>query len=56
MSPDLNLVLDNLYQLPDAEARRIMHTALCNLRDSGDTYTSEEVAYYLITAADGKLG
>jgi hypothetical protein len=54
--PDLNLVLDNLYQLPDAEAPRIMHTALCNLRDSGDTYTSEEVAYYLITAADGKLG
>ena len=54
--PDLNIILDNIYQLSDAEARRIMHTALCNLRDAGDNWTLEEIAHYLNTAADGKLG
>lgn len=56
MTPDLNLILDNLYELPDAEARRIMQTALCNLRDSGDTYTADQLAYFLNTAAEGRLG
>lgn len=57
MGPDLNIILDNIYQLSDAEARRIMHTALCNLRDSGDTYTADQLAYFLnTTEADSSAG
>lgn len=56
MNPDLNIILDNLYQLSDAEARKIMHTALCDLRDSGDNWTPEGIAFYINTAVGGKLG
>lgn len=54
--PDLNLILDNIYELSDAEARKIMHTALCNMRDSGEDMTPEDIAYYLQAASDRKLG
>jgi hypothetical protein len=54
--PDLNIILDNIYQLSDAEARKIMHTALCNMRDSGEDMTPDDIAHYLNAAADGKLG
>jgi len=56
--PDLNIILDDLYdsQISDAEARQIMHLALCNLRDAGDQFTLDDLALFLQTAAAGKLG
>lgn len=56
MNQDLNIILDNLYQLSDAEARKIMHTALCNMRDTCQDMTQDDIAYFLRAAADGKLG
>lgn len=56
MTPDLNIILDNLYQFEDADARRVMHTALCNLRDAGSDFTLSDLAIYLNTAAEGRLG
>jgi hypothetical protein len=55
---DPQIVLDNLEQLSDREARGVATTALRNLVDRGDSgmpITSEDIAIFVNIAADGRL-